>query len=52
VRRPGKGADSIILNVNRVRSSGKVIRIDHVDLTQVPPEEKRERVQTVSGSGS
>jgi hypothetical protein len=37
VRRPKPGEERIILDVYRVRSNGKVERIDHVDLTQAPP---------------
>jgi len=50
MRRPQGGQDRIILTVNRVRSNGKIIRIDHVDLTQIPAEEKRERLQPRTGS--
>ncbi len=42
-RRPGSGKDAVVLEVNRVRSSGEVIRLESVNLTRDPPEEPRER---------
>jgi hypothetical protein len=38
VRRPKPGDERIVLDVFRVRSSGKVYSIDHVDLSQWPKE--------------
>jgi hypothetical protein len=38
VRRPKPGEERCVLDVFRVRSSGKVYPIDHVDLTQWPKE--------------
>jgi hypothetical protein len=38
VRRPKRGEERIVLDVYRVRSSGRVYRIDHADLTQTPAE--------------
>ena len=45
VRRPKPGDERITLDVQRVRSNGKTYRIDHVDLSQHPVEEKREQPQ-------
>ena len=42
-RRPQAGNEHITLDAIRVRSSGKKYNIDHVDLTQLPTEEKREQ---------
>jgi hypothetical protein len=45
VRRPKPGEERLVLDVYRVRSNGRTYLIDHVDLTQLPPEEKRESLQ-------
>jgi calcineurin-like phosphoesterase family protein len=51
LRHPKPGQEGVTLEVNRVRSSGRILQIDRVNLKDVPTEEKRERVPGARAAG-
>jgi hypothetical protein len=45
VRRPKPNDDRILLDVYAIKGGGRVALVDHVDLTDLPTEERREPIQ-------